>query len=96
MFLSKEAILRIAPEHADPGHLSGDQLERYFRISTPLEQVAQIEEHLFVCEECQASLHKLDEYSTIMREALVAILSGRAVFKGREGTFDGWKSAKWR
>ena len=46
MFLYKEAVLRIAPEPADPGHLTGDQLERYLTLSTPPEKVAQIEEHL--------------------------------------------------
>ena len=86
MFLYKEAVLRIAPEPADPGHLTGDQLERYLTLSTPPEKVAQIEEHLFVCEQCQTRVHKLDEYTTVMREAIISILAGKAVFEGGKET----------
>ena len=37
MFLFKEAVLGIRPETSDLRHLSGDQMERYLMLSTPLE-----------------------------------------------------------
>jgi hypothetical protein len=96
MFLFKEAVLRIAPEPADPGHLTADQLERYLRLVTPLELLGSTEEHLLACETCQERVRKLDEYFSVMREALVHILAGKAVYMGTENAYDGWKVIKWR
>ncbi len=58
--------------------------------------VAPTEEHLLTCDLCRDRIRKLNEYFSVMREALVHILAGEAVFMRTENNYDGWKSVKWR
>jgi uncharacterized membrane protein len=44
----------------------------------------------------QERVRKLGEYFSVMREALVHILAGRAVYMGTESDYDGWKTVRWR
>ena len=51
-------------------HLSFEQLEGYSGNKTAPEDLASIEEHLLVCEQCRRALDRLEEEARIMREAL--------------------------
>jgi predicted anti-sigma-YlaC factor YlaD len=51
-------------------HLSFEQLEVYSRDKTTPEDLASIEEHLLICEQCRRALDRLEEEARIMREAL--------------------------
>lgn len=51
------------------GHFDEEQLERYSLGLTPEPELAQIEEHLLICEECQNTLARTDAYVRAMRAA---------------------------
>ena len=50
-------------------HISGDDLELYAMERLPESDTAPVEEHLLVCEECQARLAGVDVYVRAMRAA---------------------------
>lgn len=50
-------------------HPSEDALEEYALGLLPEEQVAEIEEHLLICPDCQQRLQETDEFIAVMREA---------------------------
>lgn len=51
-------------------HLSIEQLEAYSRNQTELRKLAPIEEHLLICEQCRATLDRVEEHARILRAAL--------------------------
>lgn len=51
------------------GHLDGEQLERYSMGTTPEPELAQMEEHLLICADCQDALARTDMYVRAMRAA---------------------------
>ncbi len=51
-------------------HLSIEQLEAYSRNQTELRNLAPIEEHLLICEQCRATLDRVEEHARILRAAL--------------------------
>src|SRR5439155_20640162 len=50
-------------------HIDEEEVERYSRGTVPEEQLAQVEEHLLVCETCQNRVQKADEYQVAMHNA---------------------------
>ncbi|HVP49487.1 MAG TPA: hypothetical protein VMT32_22995 [Bryobacteraceae bacterium] len=50
-------------------HISNEALERYAMGSVPEPALAEIEEHLLVCSQCQQQLKEIDEYIGAMRRA---------------------------
>ncbi len=60
-----------------------DRIERYSRQALPLEEAAGLEEHLLVCEACQARLAAEDAYAHAMRYAALHLCQK----EGRGGWF---------
>lgn len=54
-------------------HASDEALERYATHSLAEPELAQIEEHLLVCSQCQEKLEKIDAYVSAMRDAAKAL-----------------------
>jgi hypothetical protein len=50
-------------------HISNEALEQYAMGSVPEPALAEIEEHLLVCSQCQQQLKEIDEYVGAMRRA---------------------------
>ena len=50
-------------------HASDEALERYATHSLPEAALAEIEEHLLVCSQCQQQLEEIDAYVSAMRSA---------------------------
>jgi len=50
-------------------HASDEALERYATHSLPEAALAEIEEHLLVCSQCQQQLEQIDAYVSAMRSA---------------------------
>lgn len=55
-------------------HIGLDELEEYSRNKVAPEQLAHIEEHLLICEQCRTVLDGLDAEARTMRHALVHFL----------------------
>jgi hypothetical protein len=49
-------------------HLTAEEIETYARRATPVQQVAIVEEHLLVCEQCQVALQEDEEFIRVLRE----------------------------
>ncbi|HTX34120.1 MAG TPA: hypothetical protein VME43_03835 [Bryobacteraceae bacterium] len=54
-----------------------DRIERYSRQTLPLEEAAGLEEHLLVCEVCQARLAAEDAYAHAMRHAALQLCQAK-------------------
>ena len=56
-------------------HFADDLLEKYSIGHLPEEQVPALEEHLFVCSDCQVRLSSIDEYVQVTKAAAAAELA---------------------
>ena len=65
-------------------HITGDDLELYAMERLPESVAAPVEEHLLLCEECQARLADFDAYVRAMRAAMAA---SRPTAATRRATF---------
>ena len=54
-------------------HASDEALEQYATHSLPEAALAEIEEHLLVCSQCQQQLEEIDAYVSAMRDAAKAL-----------------------
>lgn len=59
-------------------HPDQDVFEDYAFERLSLDEAANFEEHLLICEECQETLAKTDEYIYVMKAATAAYAGGRA------------------
>jgi hypothetical protein len=50
-------------------HISEDQLDRYAVGALPPETLADVEEHLLICEPCRSELRQSDEFAALFRQA---------------------------
>ena len=63
-------------------HFADDLLEKYSIGHLPEDQIPALEEHLFVCSDCQVRLSSIDEYVHVTKAAAAAELErGRAARK---------------
>jgi hypothetical protein len=73
-------------------HPSEDILEEYAFQRLTEDQTRSVEEHLLICERCQAALAELDEYRTIMKSATAAVAQSRVQKPPRDFFSSLWSS----
>ena len=66
----------------EPGHVSGEQLENYVRLSLSDGCAGTIEEHLLICSQCREKVRQLDDYDAVVRNALGSISPDVRSLKG--------------
>ena len=75
-------------------HPDQDAFEDYAFERLPLDEAAHFEEHLLICEECQETLAKTDEYIYVMKAATAAYAGGHiTAAPARRGQGLRWNAA---
>jgi hypothetical protein len=69
--------MKIMPNR-HPGHPGEDVFEDYAFDRLAGDDAADFEEHLLICEECQETLARTDEYIQVMKVATAAYIAGHA------------------
>jgi hypothetical protein len=71
---SKKIILMSTPQGTHP---TDDALENYALARLSSSEIAAVEEHFLVCQECRDRLREIDEYVAAMKQALTAVATQR-------------------